>query len=122
MNILRLLLIVGILLHPFCRHCFSEIQMAAKGYVSEIMPENRPIPSLGSADNEVPNEAPKTGYCTKTPLQMKAKFQCKLSLTLGKCEILPSSSFGSNLCHTPLPQDNIEVSSPLYLSFGVLLI
>ena len=117
MGIIRYLLILGVLSHPFCLHCFAEMQTIAKRYDAQSMSQTWQTPNLESADNE----SLITANCTKVPLRTELKSHCDALFSFGFCEIFLLSPAKPALWPESLVRHRFEFS-PLYLSLGMLLI
>jgi hypothetical protein len=118
MGIVRYLLILGVLSHPFCLHCFAEMQTIAKRYDGRCTSQSWQTPNLESS---VGGESLTVANCTKVPLRAESEFHCDVLFSSVICEIFLVSPAKSALwlessvrCHFEFP--------PLYLSLGVLLI
>ena len=117
MGLIRYLLIFGVLSHPFCLHCFAEMQTIAKRYDAQCTSQSWQTPNLESADNESLTAA----NCTKAPLRTESEFYGDVLFSSGICEIFlvfpakPALWLESSVQH-------LFKFPPLYLSLGMLLI
>ena len=117
MGIIRYLLILGVLSHPFCLHCFAEMQTIAKRYDVQGMSQTWQTSNLESADNEYLTAT----NCTKVPLRTESEYHCDAFFSSVICEIFLLSPAKPALWLESLVRHRFEFS-PLYLSLGSLLI
>lgn len=111
MFVLRLFLILGVLSHPFCFHCFEKMQVFGKQYRNASQSEKTNIFSF----NE---DSPSLERCTKIPLRLESGFSLSPSFETVSRWLVPERF------QIPLQSFLYDpgFSRPLYLFLAVLLI
>ena len=118
MGIIRYLLILGVLSHPFCLHCFAEMQTIAKRYDVQGTSQSWHTPNLESADND---SSTVIANCTKVPLRTESESHSDLFFSSEIRDIFLVSPAKPALWPESLVRHRFEFSL-LYLSLGMLLI
>ena len=118
MELIRYLLILGVLSHPFCLHCFAEMQTIAKRYDVQGTSQSWQTPNLESS---VSSESLTAANCTKAPLRTESESHCDTLFSSVIYEIFLLTPAKSTLYTESSVRHRFEFS-PLNLSLGVLLI